>query len=216
MIISLVLAIVFIIIFIVLSIGGINMFLRNMIDRVLNQNKEAFTNSNTNEDFSIINPIDDCRKIDIITDNTLNFQTATNIPLSPVNYKDYVGNIHIQNDEIESNELTKGKYCMMKPKLLYDGIWESVINKENPYEYESWNLTNGNLADGYYCSDKMIEVNREIPSNFHDYSTTPPIESGKYYTWFNDTVDDVFDTEIHCFDSVFNAGITEDLKKKFD
>ena len=212
MIVSLVLAFVFFIIFIFLSISGLNFALKRMIDSVLNNHKEDFTNN----DNSIVNPIDDCRKIDVLTDNQLNFQTATNIPLSPVDYKNYVGNIYIPNSKNnENNQLTHGKYCMMKPKLLYDGIWESEIKKENPFEKQDWKLTNGDLTDGYYCSDKMIETNKPIPENYKDESSTPPITDGKYYTWFNDTYDDIFDTQISCFPSVFNAGITEDLKKKF-
>lgn len=187
--------------------------LRTMIERVIstNENFENFKNSLREND--VINPLDECKKIDKLSQDNLNFQTATNIPLSPYNYKNYIGSIYM-NETKNKNELTKGKYCLKKSKLLYDGIWEPIIHKEAPYEYESWKITNGNISDGYYCSDKLMEVNKPFPEKYIDKSATPPIVGGEYYTYFNDTQDDVFDTEIQCFPSVFNAGITEDLKKK--
>jgi len=211
--IALIFAIIFFILFAFLVIAGGNYLLRKMIDNMIIKN-ENFENIDSDIDNSIVNPIDECKKLDERNYTNLNFQTATNIPLSPNYYKNYIGNIYI-DDSKPVNELTKGKYCLNKGKLLYDGIWESEINKEAPYEMESWNLTNGNLTDGYYCSDKLIEVNKPFPTDYIDYSATPPITDSKYYTYFNDDQDDVFDSEISCFSSVFNAGITEDLKKKF-
>jgi hypothetical protein len=104
---------------------------------------------------------------------------------------------------------------MSKPKLLYDGIWDPITNVNTPFEEQKWELTNGNLSGGYYCSDKLIQLNKDIPKNYIDKTATPPIVGGEYYTYFNDISDDIFDTEISCFPSVFNAGITEDLKKGF-
>lgn len=194
--------------------------LKSMVDNVLSNKKEQFQNFiNDIDDIdnSIINPIDECKKIDINAQDTLNFQTATNIPLSPNNYTNYIGNIYIDNniekDNFSINDVNK--YCMKKSKLLYDGIWNPIIDKYDNYEHETWDLTNGNLSDGFYCSDKLLEVNKPFPKNFVDKSATPPIVGGEYFTYFNDTQDDIFDTEIQCFPSVFNAGITEDLKKKF-
>jgi len=210
--IALIFAIIFFILFVFFVIAGGNYILRKMIDNILVKT-ENFDNID-NKDNSIINPIDECKKLDERNYNNLNFQTATNIPLSPNYYKNYIGNIYMV-DTKPVNELTKGKYCLNKGKLLYDGIWDPIINKEAPYEYETWALTNGNLTDGYYCSDKLIEVNKPFPKDYKDCSATPPITDSSYYTYFNDTQDDVFDAEISCFPSVFNAGITEDLKKKF-
>ena len=220
--ISLILSIIFILLFIFFCIYGGNHLLKNMVDHVLNstenfENIKDAINDTIND--TIINPIDDCSKIDILTDSTLNFQTATNIPLSPNrNYKNYVGTIYNNDDnKIINEELMVGNQCLRKGKLLYDGIWDPVIEKDKDtgYEYETWNLTNGNLTDGYYCSDKLLQLNKEIPANYIDRSATPPITDGKYYTYFNDPVDDKYDTEIACFPSVFNAGITEDLKPKY-
>ena len=53
-----------------------------------------------------------------------------------------------------------------------------------------------------------------MPKNYIDKSAVYQRNGNKYYTYFNDTVNDIYDTEISCFPSVFNTGITEDLKKK--
>ena len=210
---SLIIALLFFILFIFLCIAGGNYMLRTMIEKVISTNENFDNFKNSLRENNVINPLDECKKIDKLSQDNLNFQTATNIPLSPYNYKNYIGSIYMDETK-NKNELTKGKYCLKKSKLLYDGIWEPTIHKEPPYEYESWKITNGNISDGYYCSDKLMEVNKPFPEKYIDKSATPPIVGGEYYTYFNDTQDDVFDTEIQCFPSVFNAGITEDLKKK--
>jgi hypothetical protein len=216
--ISLIFSIGFFLLFIFLSIAAGNIILRSMIDNVLSksekfQNKEnnklskIETFQNNYEDNIIVNPIDDCKKIDLEAEKHLNFQTATNIPLSPHNYKNYIGSIYM-NDNIKSNnELKDGMYCLKKSKLLYDGIWDPVINKDSPYEYESWKLTDSIVSDDYYCSDKLIEINKPFPKNYIDESATPKIGGGYYYTYFNDKQDDIFDTEIQCFPQIFNEGI---------
>jgi hypothetical protein len=211
---SLILSIIFFILFIFLSIASLNYILRRMIDNVLSKN-ENFENFKNEEilDNCIINPLDECKKMDLEGNNNLNFQNAVNIPLSQNYYKDYIGYIYMNEEEKNNNELLNGKYCLKKSKLLYDGIWESNIINESPYKYEKWNLTNDNLTDGYYCSNKLIEINKDLPLNYIDKSSTPDIIGGNYYTYFNDTNDDIFDKEIKCFSSIFNHGITEDLKK---
>jgi hypothetical protein len=79
--------------------------------------------------------------------NQLNFQTATNMPLSPTNYKNYVGSIYIYDDKKNNvNPLQKGMYCMSKPKLLYDGVWESKINNESLFDRNAGR--NGKNRDG--------------------------------------------------------------------
>lgn len=205
---SLIISIIFLILFIFLSITGFNSVLRSMIDNSLGQ--ENFSNiNNANkiqlDDNSIVNPIDECKKIDVESQDNLNFQTTTNIPLSPYHYKNYIGKIYMNNSS-DNNELTIGSQCLKKNKLLYDGIWDPVINKDSSYEYETWNLTNGNIYDGYYCSNKLLEINKPFPKNYIDKSATPPIEKGYYYTYFNDTQNDVCDKEISCFPQIFNTG----------
>lgn len=211
--ISLLLAIFFIILFIILSILGGNYLLSNMLHNAVGK-KEDFGNFN---DSSNINKIDECKKIDLENYNQLNFQTTTNIPLSPTNYKNYIGSVYIDNTKKDVNQLDKGKYCMSKPKLLYDGIWDSKINDESPYEHETWNLTNGNISKGYYCSDKIIEVNKPIPDNYKDKTAVYNNKNGQYYyTYCNDNVDDINDTEIQCFGEIFNAGIYQELNQKYN
>ena len=206
---SLILGIAFFILFIILTVTGGNHLLKNMLNNVLG-NKEHFNN----EDKNLINT-DECKKTDEDNLKTLNFQTSTNIPLSPNYYNNFIGSVYI-DDKKTNNELTNdlhnGKYCMKKPKLLYDGIWESNIKNDSPYETETWNLTNGNLSDGYYCSDKMIEVNHQIPDNYIDKTAVSESPGGDYYTYFNDTCNDVFDTEIQCFPPVFDPKSSENLK----
>lgn len=201
--ISLIFCIVFFIIFIFLTIAGGNFVLKMMVDNVLSKS-EKFQNMNND---NLINPVDDCKKIDIESEKNLNFQTSTNIPLSPNYYKNYIGTIYMNDDIKQTNDLKDGMYCLKKSKLLYDGIWNPIINKELPYEYQSWELTNGNLSDDYYCSDKLLEVNKPFPENYIDKSATPEIEGGEYYTYFNDTQNDKYDTEIQCFPQIFNKGI---------
>ena len=202
--ISLILSIVFFILFVFLVIAGGNFVLKTMVDNVLSKSEKF---QNMNNDNLVINPLDECKKIDLESEKNLNFQTATNIPLSPNYYKNYIGSIYMNDDIKTVNELKDGMYFLKKSKLLYDGIWNPVINKESPYEYESWQLTNGNLSDDYYCSDKLLEINKPFPENYIDKSATPDIEGGNYYTYFNDTQDDIFDTEIQCFPQIFNKGI---------
>jgi len=197
--ISLIFSIIFFILFIFFCITGGNYLLKVMIDNILDKNNiEKFNNINDN----IINPIDECKKLDIECQTKLNFQTSTNIPLSPNNYKNYIGDVHIYKDNKDNKDNKNGLYCLNKNKLLYDGIWESKININSPYEYETWNLTNGNVPYDYYCSDKLIEVNKPFPTNFIDKSAISINNDSDYYMYFNDTQNDVLDKEIQCFDQI--------------
>jgi len=195
---SLILSIIFLILFIFLIIAGGNYILKQMIDNILLKT-EKFENKKILENDSIINPLDECKKIDLEGEYVLNLQNATNIPLSPNYYRDYIGYMYMNENENNKDELPKNNYCLKKSKLLYDGIWESNIINETPYKYEKWNLTNGNITDNYYCSNKLIEMNKPLPLNYIDRSSTPNIIGGNYYTYFNDNVDDIFDSEIKCF-----------------
>lgn len=190
---SLIFSIIFFILFIFFCIIGGNYMLKMMLDNILSEN---FDNLNDN----VVNPIDECKKIDLETQETLNFQTATNIPQSPYNYKNYIGKIHISEDDDNKKESNKdGIYCLKKSKLLYDGIWESKIDTESPFKIQKWNLTNGNLSDDYYCSDKLIEVNKPFPTNYIDKTAVTSNNSEGYFMYFNDIHNDILDTEIQCF-----------------
>jgi hypothetical protein len=213
---SLILAFIFFIIFIISLVVGGNYFLKNVLESLVGS-KEHFRN---NDELNNIDKMDECKKIDMNNYNQLNFQTATNIPLSPNNYKNHVGSIYINPDAnqdshyFKSEGLDKSKYLVTKPRLLYDGIWNPDIKIDGTFEHETWKLTDGDLSAGLYGSDKLIEVNKPIPKNFKDKSAVWNNDNGGYYyTFFNDTNDDVFDNEIICFPSVFNAGITESLQE---
>ena len=210
--ISLIFALIFLILFIFFCIAGGNYLLRSMIDNVLSANPIEGFNNNCDE--LKINPVDKCRKIDEITNNTLNFQTATNIPLSPTNYKNFVGYQYMFDNEKEQNPFKDGCYCLKKSKLLYDGIWDPNILNKKPYEYETWKLTNGNLSDGYYCSNKLIELNKPFPKNCIDDTAVYQYNGKKFYTFFNDTENDIYDSQISCFPNVFNTGINEKCLNK--
>jgi len=213
---SLILAFIFFIAFVILTVIGGNYFLRNILENLVGS-KEHFRNM---DELNNIDKMDECKKNDINNYNQLNFQTGTNIPLSPNNYDNHVGSIYINPDvnkeanKFNSNGLCNGKYCLTKPRLLYDGIWDSNIKINGSDEHQSWKLTDGNLNGGTYCSDKLIEVNKPFPKGFKDKTAVwTNNKGGEYYTYFNDKYDDVFDNEIACFESVFNAGMTEDLQK---
>jgi len=201
--ISLIFAIIFLLLFIFFVIAGGNYLLKSVIDHVLN-NTEEFTNMNPKKDVvdNSINPVDKCRKIDFDNKDTLNFQTATNIPLSPYEYKDHVGALYTNesdNRDLKENLELGNIYCLKKSKLLYDGIWDSKIEQDGTSLTQKWNLTNGDISDDYYCSNKLIEVNKPIPRNFHDMSATPILGHTPMYEFINDPVNDPNDTEITYF-----------------
>lgn len=201
--ISLIFAIIFLLLFIFFVIAGGNYLLKSVIDHVLN-NTEEFTNMNPVKTIidNSINPVDKCRKIDFDNKNTLNFQTATNIPLSPYEYKDHVGVLYTNesdNKDLKKNLELGNTYCLKKSKLLYDGIWDSKIEKDGAFVIQEWNLTNGDISDDYYCSNKLIEVNKPIPQNFLDMSSTPVLGHTPMYEFINDPVNDPNDTQITYF-----------------
>ena len=117
------------ILFLIVMFG--NYLLRKLIDSVLKK-KEGFTNTNNK-----INPLDDCRKKDEISLERLNFQTGTNIPISPFYYKNYVGTPYIVNENDKSKIRKDEGIPLKKNKLLYDGIWDSVENIDNPLQKQS-------------------------------------------------------------------------------
>ena len=176
-----------------------------MIDNILSK-KENFNNY----DNKLIDLMDGCVENDLKMQDKLNFQTATNIPLSPNYYKNHIGHIYTtDNHKLDNGNIGNVKNNgnrLTKNKLLYDGIWESKINIDTPFETQEWNLTNGNIIDGYYYSNKLLEINKPFPTNFID-NTTLTHSDEKYYMYFNDEKNDKFDIEIECFPSVFSAGI---------
>jgi hypothetical protein len=147
----------------------------------------------------------------------LNFQTGTNIPLSPNNYSNYIGNIYLVKNNENNNKKDKynlnKKLTLQKPKLLYDGIWESVMEQNNDYDHQYWDLTNGNIGMDDYWSDDLIRVNKKIPEDFIDKSAVFENTKDNYFEYCNDTVYEVDDNELSCFPEIFTAGITKNTPK---
>jgi len=203
---SVFLALFFIILFIIIIIFLGNSALRTMLDNVLS-NKEGFENFNKELN---ITDMDECRKMDSEFENKVNFQTASNIPLTPIKNSFFVNDLFNKEDTNNyklNNDLKTGKNCMQIPKLLYDGIWDPHIVSNDNNQTNNWELTNGNLSNDYYCSNDLLRVNKDIPDNFKDMSSTPCIKGGEYYTYYNDENDDKNDYQIKCFEDIFNAGI---------
>jgi len=152
----------------------INKTIETMIDNTLST--EHFENNN---DKSV--RVDcSCKKKDTLSDKILNFQTPASIPGCHDNYTYYINDIYINKQK--SKEPTR-KYncrtkCMNKPKLLYDGIYEPYIFENKGFEKIKWKLTDGNLTDGDYCSDKLLQMNKEMPDNCNDCE---PRNDNNYY-----------------------------------
>ncbi len=206
---------IIIIIVIIFSIG--NYLLRKIVESFLPK-KEGFSNM----DNSYLSK-DECSQIDHMGDDKLFLQTGVNIPLGPIHYESYVGEIYT-NEPKNGDNLTPKPNCsrtkfpfvqLPKCAFFYDGVWEPKMEKNDGYEYASYKLNPNTKNYEYYYSDKMLEHNFKIPDNFRDYSSTPYVEGGdKVQYFFNDSQQDVMDTELSCFANIFNAGITNELKKQ--
>ena len=207
--ITLILVVFFLVICILLTISGGNFALKSIIDNVLD-NKETFENNNIKQ--KIINSIDECKQIDKYNNEKVNMQTGTNIPLSPNYYEDYTGIMYDNIQNPENNDLKQGNYCLYKNELLYDGIWKSkMINPRPGYIEQEWTLTNGNVMNDYYCSNKLVQLNKKIPDNYIDKSAVSSDEV-EMKTYFNDCKDDPLDIQLSCFPTVFNKGMTPTTK----
>ena len=199
--ISLIITLVILILVIALTIYGINVALRKTVDSFIS--KEKFQNFNN---INQIPNLDACKKIDFPLKNTLNSQTGTNIPLSPIYYNDHVGELNIYKNK-PNDELKEGCLCAYQNELLYDGIWKSEVTKKNRgFLNQHWVLTNGDIKDDYVCSDKFIQLNKTMPN---DYVTLPQEKQLDTGIYFNDIKDDPLDLQINCFPSEFNKGIVE-------
>ena len=184
-----ILAIVFVF-FLVVLLG--NFLLKKVIDAVLVK-KERFQNAGKE---SFLPQMDACSKNDEIGSEQLNFQTGTNIPISPFYYRNYVGTPYI-----EESPPSYMNGIFIKNKLLYDGIWESNEKAEAPYMTETWKMTNGDVIEGTYgrVTENLLQMSPKMPNG---EVKKDPIQGGYYYTFFNDTQDDVADVEIKCFEGL--------------
>ena len=214
--ITLIIVVFFLIVFIILTIAGGNYALSSLVRNTLSDgdNKETFDNyKDKNNKHNLINSIDNCKQIDKFNLEKVNTQTGTNIPLSPNYYDDYVGIIYNDIKNPKNNELKNGDYCLYKNELLYDGIWKSKMKHSNQgYIEQDWELTKGNVMNDYYCSNKLVQLNKKIPKDFIDYSSTPEAKEVNMKTYFNACKDAPMDLQLSCFPSVFDKGITPTTK----
>jgi hypothetical protein len=212
--ISLIITLIVLILFIIITIYGINSFLFSVVDKFVSKN-ENFENYNQHNQLIQHNQIpnmDSCKKLDNISRNIVNTQTGTNIPLNPIQYNDHIGQLNIYNDK-KNDELKQGKFCANQNELLYDGIWKSDMNNlQNGFLNQSWELTNGNVINNYVCSDKFIQTNKTLPDDYIDCTTTPDLKEEDTTIYFNDKKDDPLDLQINCFPEEFNKGITPNTR----
>ena len=208
---SLILTLVILAIVIILTLFGVNSMFKTMIDNIIGNKNENFENPKKSH---TIDFMDACKKMDIPLKTELNFQTGTNIPLSSTCYDDHIGQTYIEKKNYTpKKELHNGNYCVYQNELLYDGIWKSNMNNpKKGYLQQDWELTKGNIMNDYVCSDNLIRLNKPIPKDFKDYSSTPPIEPIDTGVYFNDVLDDPLDLQINCFPTEFNKGITQNTK----
>jgi hypothetical protein len=182
------------------------------VDHFLTQ-PENFSNMNNLLIDKNIERLDDCSKVDLEGQQTLNFQTGTNIPLSPNNYSNYVGDIYLVKDKKKNKNNVNNKnnkLTLQKPQLLYDGIWKSIMIENNGgYEHQYWDMTNGNIGMDNYWSNDLIRVNKKFPKNYIDETAVFENTKNSYFAYCNDTVNDVDDKELSCFPEIFTVGITK-------
>ncbi len=206
---------VIIIVVIIFSIG--NYLLRKIVESFL-QKKEGFSNM----DRAYLAP-DECSQIDHMGDDKLYMQCSTNIPMAPFKYADFVGEIYTHEPKNGDN-LTPPPSCnnsqynfvsLIKPKLIYDGIFDPHIKKDDGWESTEYTMNPDTIVYEKYFSNKMLEHNFKVPNQWRDLSSTPYVEGGdKVQYFFNDTQQDVMDTELYCWDQIFNAGVTNQLKNQ--
>ena len=165
---------IILLIFFVICYRFINKTIETMIDNTLAmEHFENNDNKNVREDCL-------CKKKDILSEKLLNFQTPASIPGCHDDYTYYVNDIYINKPEKRPMKNLKCRdKIMIKPKLLYDGIYEPYIFNNKGFEKVRWKLTNGNITDGYYHSDKLLQMNKDMPENCNDCE--PKNDNNYYY-----------------------------------
>ena len=209
--------IIFLIILIVVLVFTIgNFLLRKMVESFLPK-KEGFTNF----DKAYSKP-DECSQLDHKDENLLFAQVSTNIPLAPNHYSQFVGEIYTDFPQNADN-LTPRPKCsssgfpfvkLPKCAFFYDGIFDPSIEKNEGWEFTNYKMDPKTKNYDYYYSDKMLEHNFRTPDNWRDLSSTPYIEGEKVQWYFNNTQEDPMDNELYCWENIFTAGITNELKKQ--
>ncbi len=189
----------FFVLFVLFIYGMVNYNLKNALDHYVH--KERFTNNteilplNTTS----IRPIDDCSQQDKNKEKLVYSPSAGGIPENPWKYNNYVEDIYKKD---ATNPLGKenGKYCIKKPKLLFDGIWSPYIFTKDGYEHTKWSLTNGNLSEGEVCMKSLYDTLKTMPKEL------PPDCPVKCLT--------NCDVGVYCNGPVFND--PQDLTSKID
>jgi hypothetical protein len=167
---SVIIILIILFIFLLVCYRFINKTIETLVDNQLSIEPFDNFNSDVREDCQ-------CKKKDILTNNILNFQTPASIPGCLSDYTYYVNDTYI--DKKIDTPPKKNECCMYKPKLLYDGIYEPYIFENKGFEKIRWKLTNGNINDGYYCSNKLMQKNKEMPINCNDCE--PQNDNSDYY-----------------------------------
>ncbi len=195
-------------------------------------NTEDFKNMEEMKEKSI-RPIDGCKELDEKNADLLRTNTATGIPQAPADqqYIDYVGEVYTYKQPNEA--LERGKYCIKKPKLLFDGIWSPYIFAKDGFMKVKWELTDGNLFEGDVCMDSLYDTLKPMPKILPPdcpikciNDCDDPIELGKegfcgnkcdlsYYCNGPNFTDpqnisdpiDPQDKEVVCFPSIFNQNL---------
>ncbi len=200
----------FFIIFVLFIYGMVNYNLKNALDHYIN--KEKFTNFTEilPKNDKSIRPIDSCTQQDKDNEKIVYSPSAGGIPDAPWKYNNYVQDVYKKNkDEALGKE--NGKYCIKKPKLLFDGIWSPYIFTKDGYEHTKWSLTNGNLSEGEVCMKSLYDNLKTMPK---DLPPDCPVKCltdcdlGVYCNGpvFNDPQDltSKIDEQYICFPSVFS------------
>lgn len=158
----------FFVIFILFIYGMVNYNLKNALDHYINNNsnKEGFSNylEILPEDNKSIRPIDDCTREDIKTKNFVYSPSSGGIPENPWKYNYYVQDVY-KKDATNPIGKTNGKYCVSKPKLLFDGIWSPYVFTKDGFEHTKWSLTNGNLSEGEVCMKSLYDNLKTMPKD---------------------------------------------------
>lgn len=90
----------------------------------------------------------------------LNFQVATDIPLSQTSYSDYINKYYINkkiNTSVDPDMEVHGTMNMEKPDFYYDGIWKPSYKNQGDYQRVKWSLTKEKGSRGKLDIDKLLQ-----------------------------------------------------------
>lgn len=98
----------------------------------------------------------------------LNIITSPNIPTD--GQFSYIKNnaVDLTKSDLAS---TKGRYNFIKPKLLYDGVWDKTCTMNGNIETCDWSIPSNSHNDGFYCTDDYLKLPEFNISNMIVHST---------------------------------------------